>query len=323
MVEVGVQLLADAPVPHIVELAREAERLGFSKCWIFDEGLSTRDAFVTLGAIAQNSSTLQIGTGITNPYSRHPAQTANAIATVDEISGGRAFLGIGAGGSLVLDPMGLKRNKPLVALREIFDTFRPLFRGDKVTYQGEVIQLKEAHLDFARSNLPIWIASRGPKILSLAGQAADGVILEYSHPNIMQNNINMVAGGAAKSGNAPKLCCTVKIATDDRMLEKYRPYLTFAIVDSPLEVKEMIGISPAEVEVIRQTMFRDGLVEAGKLLKEAWLKPFVLMGSPAECARELKSMTERFGIDEISINNMDLETVPQLMQQVAEIISMW
>lgn len=323
MIEVGVQLLADAPVPHLVELAQEAERLGFTKCWVFDEGVATRDAFVTLGAIAQNTTTLHIGTGITNPYTRHPAQTANAIATVDELSGGRAFLGIGAGGTLALEPMGLKRQQPLVALREVLDTFRPLFRGERVTYEGEVVRLKDAHLDFARPDLPIWIASRGQKILTLAGQAADGVILEFSHPTIMQHHIDLVAAGAAKSGNVPKLCYAVKVATNERMLENYRPYLTFTIVDSPPEVKAFLGISPAEVEEIRHTMFSQGLVAAGKLLKEAWLRPFVLMGSPAECARDLKALAERFGIDEISINNMDLASVPELMQQVAAMMALW
>ncbi len=322
MIKAGVNFLTDAPVPRLVELAQEAERLGFSKCWIFDEGLEGRDVFVTLGAIAQNTKTLQIGTGITNPYTRHPAQTANAIATVDEISGGRAFLGLGAGGTLVLEPMGLTRSKPLTALREILETIRPLFRGEKVNYQGNFIRLNEAHIHFARPDLPIWIASRGEKILTLAGKAADGVTLDFLHRDLMQNYVDWIMAGAAMSGNKPQLCYTAMIITNEHILQKMRPYMTFPIVDSPPAAKDLIGISPAEVNEIRQTMFREGLAQAGKLLKEEWIRPFVIMGSPEECARDLKDMSARFGTDEISVVNMDLDVAPELMRQVADVLAL-
>lgn len=103
----GINIIPEGPIAGLVEVAVEAERLGFGRCWAYDEGLATRDVYVTLAAIAAATSTIEIGPGITNPYTRHPAQTASAVASLDELSGGRAFLGIGAGGSLTLTPLGI------------------------------------------------------------------------------------------------------------------------------------------------------------------------------------------------------------------------
>ena len=114
----GVNLIPEAPVGVISDLAVEAERLGFDRCWVYDEGLATRDLYVTMTAIAQATSRLEIGPGITNAYTRHPGQTAAAIATLDELSGGRAFLGLGAGGSLTLDPLVLGRVHPLETVHQ-------------------------------------------------------------------------------------------------------------------------------------------------------------------------------------------------------------
>jgi len=89
----SVNLIPEASVGLIRDLAVEAERLGFKRSWVYDEGLATRDLYVTMTAIAEATDTLEVGPGITNAYTRHPAQTAAAIATLDELSGGRAFKG--------------------------------------------------------------------------------------------------------------------------------------------------------------------------------------------------------------------------------------
>ncbi|MEC8486652.1 MAG: LLM class flavin-dependent oxidoreductase [Actinomycetota bacterium] len=104
----SVNLMAKAPVGEIVELAVLAEQMGYDRCWLFDEGVMTRDVFVTLAAIAERTSTIKIGPGITNPYVRHPGATAAAIASIDELSDGRAFIGVGAGGGLALGPLAVE-----------------------------------------------------------------------------------------------------------------------------------------------------------------------------------------------------------------------
>ena len=90
---VSVNLMPTAKIETIVELAQLSEKLGYRRCWVYDEGLHTRDVFVTLTAIAIATEKIFLGPGITNPYVRHPGITAAAIASLDEISAGRAFMG--------------------------------------------------------------------------------------------------------------------------------------------------------------------------------------------------------------------------------------
>ena len=90
--KIGINLMPEAPVSDLVVLARIAEELGFARVWVYDEGLAMRDVYVTMTAIAAATSKVHVGTGITNPYTRHPSTTAAAIATLHEMTGGRAFL---------------------------------------------------------------------------------------------------------------------------------------------------------------------------------------------------------------------------------------
>ena len=122
----GVLLAPNHTAQVTVGLARLAEELGYGSVWVADEGTKTRDVFVTMTAIATATQSVRIGTGLVNPYTRHPALTAAAIASIDELSGGRAFLVYGAGGSLSLGPLGIERQKPLVHVREALEVCRRL-----------------------------------------------------------------------------------------------------------------------------------------------------------------------------------------------------
>jgi 5,10-methylenetetrahydromethanopterin reductase len=320
MVSLGVNIIPLAPVSKLVELAKEAERLGYCKFWVMDEGLAGRDVYITLAAIAQNTRSILVGTGITNPYTRHPAITAASIATLDELSGGRAFLGLGAGGSLTLDPLTIQRLKPLTALSEQVEITRALYKGEVVNYQGEFIQLADAHIDYASSSgIEIWIAGRGPKILTLGGKVADGVQLSFIHKELIQDVIDLIVSGAGQTGNKPKIGYATFVFTNQKLLETLKPYLTFSLVDSSPEAKEMIGIKEEEVNLIRQAMGSEGLHEAGKLLKDEWLRPFIIMGSKAECSLEIKALVSRYKIDELVLPIYDMDTALELMLDLADV----
>ncbi|MYA14335.1 MAG: LLM class flavin-dependent oxidoreductase, partial [Acidimicrobiaceae bacterium] len=81
------------PIERAVEIARFGETLGYQRCWVYDEGLAAADVYVAMTAIALATTSLEVGPGITNPYTRHAGATAGAVASLDEVSGGRAFLG--------------------------------------------------------------------------------------------------------------------------------------------------------------------------------------------------------------------------------------
>jgi 5,10-methylenetetrahydromethanopterin reductase len=322
MIVKGVNLIPDVPMAQVIELGQEAERLGYDKCWVYDEGLATRDVYVSLAAIAQKTARVRLGTGITSPFTRHPAVTASAVATLDELSGGRAFLGLGAGGTLTLAPMVIERQKPLTAVREMLQAIRPLLRGELVTFNGEIVKLQNASINSPRPNLPIWVAGRGSKMLMLGGELADGVVLDFIHKDSLPGSVKLIQSGSKITGNKPKICYSTMVITNERVMQELRPHMTYRLVDSPQEVKDLIGMTPADVEAVRSTMSAKGLVEAGKLIKEEWIAPFVIMGSEAECARELSDLMTRNGFDEFLLPILETQTAGKLMAEVAKVLSM-
>ena len=174
----GLLLAGRFPPARMVELARVAEASGFGQLWLADERFY-RDVYALLTLSAAGTSRIALGTCVTDPYSRHPALTAVAVATLDEISGGRALMGIGAGLS-GFHEMGIDRQRPAVAIREAIELMRQLWRGGKVDYRGETVAFRDGHLEFRppRPDIPVYIASNGPLVQKLAGRVADGAIME-------------------------------------------------------------------------------------------------------------------------------------------------
>jgi 5,10-methylenetetrahydromethanopterin reductase len=116
---------------------------------------------------------------VTDPYIRHPAVTAMGIATLDELSNGRAMLGVGAGVSGFAE-MKVERRKPAQAMREMVAVFRGLLGGGVVDLHGHVIEFDHGRLDFRpiRADVPVYIASNGPLGLALAGEIAEGAVMQ-------------------------------------------------------------------------------------------------------------------------------------------------
>jgi 5,10-methylenetetrahydromethanopterin reductase len=144
--------------------------------WVADQRWM-RDVYITLGLLAGATRRVLLGTRVTDPYIRHPALTAAAIATLDEASSGRAVLGIGAGGSGFAQ-LGLQREHPVTAIREAVTLIRKLWAGGVAEYRGEIVTWNGGGLEFpSRSDIPVVLAARSPRSLQLAGEIADGVII--------------------------------------------------------------------------------------------------------------------------------------------------
>jgi 5,10-methylenetetrahydromethanopterin reductase len=171
-------LLGDVPVAQLISRARLAEANGYSAVWVADERFY-REVYVCLSQIAAHTTTVLVGPCVTDPYSRHPALTAMAIATLDEISGGRALLGIGAGISGFAE-LRIERRKPARAIRESIGLIRALLRGETVDFHGEVIALDHGRLNVPapRCSVPIHVASNGRLGQAMAAEVADGIIME-------------------------------------------------------------------------------------------------------------------------------------------------
>lgn len=200
----GLLLLPHDPPDRFAEVARLAEGAGYDHLWLADERFF-REVYASLTVAALNTSRITVGTCVTDPYSRHPALTAMAIATLDEISGGRAMLGIGAGISGFAE-LGVRRERPARAIREAITLIRRLLAGKEVDVQGEVVRFHQGRLDFRpkRADLPIHVASNGPLGQRAAGALADGAIMEgCGNPAEARALGVAVAAGAAETGRDP------------------------------------------------------------------------------------------------------------------------
>jgi 5,10-methylenetetrahydromethanopterin reductase len=187
--------------PTVFEsMVEEIESLGFRHLWVTDSSLHGRNPYAYLTLAARRSRTLLLGTAVTNPLTRHPGITAAAAATLDDISGGRMILGMGAGDRPLL-ALGM-RPASLKALGDAIAAIRALWRGDHVTVETSSFRLDDAHVRFdARSDIPVYISASGPRTLELAGAVADGVILLVGlFPDAVGWALEHIDQGAATAG---------------------------------------------------------------------------------------------------------------------------
>ena len=200
----GLLLLPSRPVPEMAALAALAEALGYDDVWLADERFF-REVYATLSAFAQSTRRVRLGPCVTDPYSRHPALTAMAVATLDEIAGGRAVLGIGAGVSGLAE-LGIDSSRSATAIREGIDLIRRLLAGETVTVKGE-ISFQEGRLDFtpSRADIPIYVASQRPAGCRVAGRVADGAIMQGALAEPLVRFLrDTVHGAALEAGRDPR-----------------------------------------------------------------------------------------------------------------------
>jgi len=292
------------PVADLVDLARIAENLGCCRCWVYDEGLATRDVYVAMTAVALATSTIRVGTGITNPYSRHPGTTASAIATIDELSGQRAFVGIGAGGGMTLGPMGIERRRPVAAVEAMVGALRGLYAGEEVDVESEGFGFRSARLDYGRADTEIFLAGRGPRMTDLGGRLADGFVLSWVHRDLLDDHVAALRVAAKIHGRRFTIVWSTMLVTTDADLWMARESLSFRLPDSPTAVKEMIGMTEGDTMAIRDALRHGGPPAAAHLVREEWVPHFVLMGSPEAVADEMRHTMARCGIDEFQLPSL-------------------
>jgi probable F420-dependent oxidoreductase len=193
----GVVLQTDPPAWRVVELARQAEQYGFSHVWTFDSHLLWQEPFVIYSQILSATHRITVGPMVTNPATRDWTVTASLFATLNDMFGNRTICGIGRGDSAVRVINGSPVT--LATLRESIDVIRALANGEQAAYKGSLLKFPWS----VGSRLPIWVAAYGPKALALAGEVADGFILQLADPAITAWSIAAVRKAAADAGRDP------------------------------------------------------------------------------------------------------------------------
>jgi alkanesulfonate monooxygenase SsuD/methylene tetrahydromethanopterin reductase-like flavin-dependent oxidoreductase (luciferase family) len=224
----------DLPWTEVATIAREGEALGYEAVFLPETG--TRDTLATLVAIAAETTTLKLGTGVIPMGARTSKLAAMAAATVQERSAGRLVLGVGTGGS---PPGALDRLRTYVA------ELRELLSGSPLPIEGPV---------------PIWIAALGPRAVRLAGEIAEGVILNWCTPDRVAEARDAIRAAAEVAGRDPDaitISVYVRAAFSDRADEAlHAAAAEYASYPSYARQFEAMGIEPTAEAVVEAICIR-------------------------------------------------------------------
>jgi 5,10-methylenetetrahydromethanopterin reductase len=298
----GVGLFPTEPLPKMIQLAKLSERLGFSHIWVGDSHLIWREAYVNMAATALNTSKAKIGTGVTNPLTRHPSVVASAYATLEELAPGRFIVGIGLGDSSV-ETMGMKPAKLAYFERSVAD-MRALLAGEEVSLETGKIHIKHP----TKKRVPFYVAASGPKMLDLAGRIADGIIILVGiAPEYLAQAKERIQAGAKAVGKNLKdidLVLWVPCAVSDKLPAKDAVKAHVArVVAHPLPYV-LDEREQKVLEEIRRTYdyFHHMEQEANhaEVIPDWLVDKFAIAGTVSECRAKVKEI-RKSGIDQIAI----------------------
>lgn len=301
--EFGIELLPNMKPDRLEHYAKLAEDCGFSYIWVTDH-FNNRNAYVILSLLARATNKAKIGTGVTNPFHVNPAVIASAIATIDEISNGRAVLGIGAGDKFTLEKIGIKHEKPLTRVKEAVQIIRMLLAGETVNFDGKIFRFNGAKLGFKTRDIPIYIGAQGPKMLKLASELGDGVIINASHPKdveIAMQNID------AKEGFDIAVCSAFSIDEDrDKAVENAKIVVAFIVSSSPNEILERHEISIESAEAVRKALneaFTKGKwKDLPKAVTDEMVEAFSISGTPDDIVERIEEL-KRLGVSQLIVGS--------------------
>ena len=319
MFESAIWMPTDVAVERIIDVAIAAEAEGFDYILVPDEGL-TRDVFVALCSIALNTTRIKFGPAIVNPYTRHPVASAVSVATLDELSGGRAFMGYGIGGSLVLGPMGYTIKRPLKIMREAIEITQRLYKGETVTYEGDFFNVKDATIKFDVRDIPVYFAARGPKMMELGGELTEGQFLSGKAKFDLQHTKDIIWKGAKKTGRTPHIFYAVHVAYEESIVNDIKANYTYMIVDSPEYIQRKLGLSAERIEEIRSTMVSEGIRGAAKFITPELLSHFIIMGDDEACAGEIAQIMKDYNFQVFTVPIPAIKELKPMISHMSSII---
>ena len=302
----GVVLQGVDTVDEFLAMASHIEASGFDHLWLTESSLHARDPYQLLALAARATTRLRLGTAVTNPVTRHPALTAVAAATLAEIAGDRAILGIGAGDRPLM-ALGAKPAR-LAELEAAIAAIRRLLAGESVTADEPGFRLVDAHLRFdARADLPVFVSASGPRTLELAGSVADGVILLCGlDPAVVQWALDRVDEGASRAGRPrPHIAIFVYGVIDEdepAAIAGARSIAAWFPQTAPIYC-DLVGLDPDITRAVRESYgggeFQEA-AQAASLLPESFVQRMAVAGNRDRVTAQLAAL-QQVGVDSINI----------------------
>ena len=285
-----------------LDIVRYAEARGFEAVWQAESRL-VRDAIVPMAAYAAVTDRLMVGSGVINNWTRNIGLLAATFLTLDDLAPGRILCGIGAWWDPLARNVGIDRRKPLQAMRETVEVLRRLLHMERVTFHGEFHHVDGIELDVVHGrreprHVPIYIGATGLKMMELAGEIADGVVLNYCvPPDYNKEALAALEVGARRAARGledldrPQLVvCSVD---HDRAvaLDSTRELLTQYLAQQP-HIAQASGVSPDVVTQIQSILgwpaTHEQIRQAKHLVPDDLIYRITASGTPDEARAKVE-----------------------------------
>jgi len=323
------------PVEKLLNIARVNEEAGFSSIWAPDHLLFVPTGIVPEGwtiltAASMVTKKALLGTCVTDPHRQHPAVLAQRLATLDQLSGGRVILGLGAGEAMNLKPFGIERNKPVSKLIEAVTIMRRLWTEETVDYEGEFWKLKEAFLQIkpVRPKVPIYFGANSPRMLGLTGKMADGWLPTPLNPELYKRRLKIVEETAKMAGRSTdEIDAGLYVYTSitERAEDAYKQLdsMKYMIVPSPQLLKEAgydVKLSEelsslSYTEMLPTGEWLDKFSRYGEFIPKEAVVDFSIAGTTQHCIDKIDEFVKA-GVKHFILINMG-----PIPRQVMEIYS--
>ncbi len=295
------------PISDNIEHVRYAEAKGFDAVWQADSRL-VRDAVVPMAAFAATTEQMKVGSGVVDCWTRNPARLASTFSTLDDLAPGRIIMGVGAWWEPLASKVGVRRVRPLKAMREIVEACRSLLNDETVTFSGEFVQFDGVELDYVLQerrpkDVPIYIGATGMKMMALTGEIADGVVFNYLvSPQYNERAMVALAEGAARVGRTvddldrPQLIvCSVASGDSeaDRIeaLDGARMLVTQYLGQQP-HIMKASGVPSALLDDVNSVLgwpaTHEQVTAASKLVPDEVVQMLCAAGTVDECRAKVR-----------------------------------
>lgn len=283
----------------LIAVAQAADRLGYHSFWTGESW--GRDAFTVLTMLACHTERIGLGTGIVTVYSRTPGLIAQSIASLDCISSGRAILGLGSSGRIVIEDWhGVKFDYPVSRTREYIEIVRMALAGGRVNYDGRFYQLQRFRMGVApvQERIPIYIASLGQRNLELTGELADGWLPIWTHseklPQIKEPLLAALTAAGRQPGDMTTAPQILSCASDDEetvanAIRQARAHMAFYIGGMGRYYYDLFcryGYQ-TEGDVVRRAWAEGDRGAAADAITDEMVDSITAIGTPDECRRRM------------------------------------
>jgi 5,10-methylenetetrahydromethanopterin reductase len=285
-----------------LDYVRYAEQRGFEAVWQAESRL-VRDAIVPMAAYAAVTERLKVGSGVINNWTRNIGLLAATFLTLDDLAPNRIICGIGAWWDPLAKNVGIERRKPLLAMRETVELLRRLLRLERVTFHGEFhwvdgIELDVIHGRREPRQVPIMIGATGLQMMELAGEIADGVVLNYCvPPEYNDDALEHIERGARKAGrrledlDRPQLVVCSVDPDRERALDTSRELLTQYLAQQP-HIAKASGVAPQVVAEIQSILgwpaTHEQIQQAKHLVSDELITRITASGTPEEARAKVQ-----------------------------------